>query len=498
MTIVKEISFGFLIALVIFLAFHGINLTPFIFLGIMVYFMIQIIDRKDVGNKVEAVGAASTHQGSITFADIGGQDSAINELKEALDFINHEEKILRLGIRPLKGILLSGPPGTGKTLMAKAAANYTNSIFLSVSGSEFIEMYAGVGAQRVRKLFQNAEKKAKKENKDSAIIFIDEIDVLGGKRGRTSSHLEYDQTLNQLLVEMDGLKTEAEVRILLIAATNRIDILDPALLRPGRFDRIVKVDLPAREGRLEILRIHTLNKPLAPSVNLDAIAGQTFGFSGAQLESVTNEAAILAFRENLEYLEQRHFVEAIDKVIMGEKLDRKPEPEELKRIAYHEGGHALLAEILNPGSVSQVTITSRGQALGYVRHFPDGDRYLMTQEYIEDQIAICIAGAVSEEIFLKNRSTGAKNDFEKAISLAEEMINAGMTPLGVVKTQNLPQNLKHETTSRILKNQEERVRDILKQHRENLIKIVEILLDKERIDGEQLREIIKCPDLLAG
>ncbi|MBC7326449.1 MAG: AAA family ATPase, partial [Moorella sp. (in: Bacteria)] len=221
-------------------------------------------------------------------------------------------------------------------------------------------------------------------------------EILGSRRGQTTSHLEYDQTLNQLLVEMDGLKVDDRVRILVMAATNRVDMLDPALLRPGRFDRQVRVELPDKEGRLEILKLHTRNKPLAADVNLEAVAKETFGFSGAHLESLTNEAAILAMREGCQEIHQRHLHEAVDKVMMGERLDRRPSAHELRRVAIHETGHALMSELVKPGSVSALTVTPRGQALGYMRQSPEDDTYMYTKEYLEDQIAVMLAGAVAE------------------------------------------------------------------------------------------------------
>lgn len=325
-----------------------------------------------------------------------------------------------MGIRPIKGILLTGPPGTGKTLLAKAAAKYTNSSFIATSGSEFIEMYAGVGAQRVRNLFETARNLARKENKNSAIIFIDEIDILGAKRGTNESHHEYDQTLNQLLVEMDGIKSDGEINILVIAATNRPDLLDPALLRPGRFDRQVVVDLPDKSGRLQILKIHTKNKPLGEDVNLEAIAENTFGFSGAHLESLCNEAAILAMRDNSDVILQKHFVEAVDKVILGEKSDKKPAEEEIFRVSVHEAGHAIISEIVNPGSVATVTIVPRGKALGFVRQFDKEDTLIYTKEQLEKDIMVALGGTVAELLVLGNRSTGSVNDFEQAVHIAKK------------------------------------------------------------------------------
>lgn len=493
---VKEIGIGLGLAVLIFLAVQGFNIFPFIIFIGMAYVLLTTLEAKNGGGFTSSkVGKMSSSKSSmsipkVTFKDIGGQEMAKKELMEALDFIKDAQRIKDLGIRPLKGILLTGPPGTGKTLLAKAAANLTGSVFLSASGSEFIEMYAGVGAKRVRQLFSNAREKARKSNVNNAVIFIDEIEVLGGKRGSHSSHMEYDQTLNQLLVEMDGLSVDDEVKVLLIGATNRVDILDPAIVRPGRFDRIVKVDLPDKEGRLHILKIHTANKPITDDVNLEQIAKETYSFSGAHIESLTNEAAILALRESQSKIAYRHFKEAIDKVMMGEKLDRKPADEELRRVAIHETGHALIGEIVNPGSVSTITIAPRGQALGYVRHNPQDDVYLHTQEYLENQIAICIAGAAAEELILGNRSTGARNDFEKATDIARLIIFSGMTKLGVVNEKDLPANLKHEEMTQILRKQEERVKQMLSEHTEMIEQITEKLLNEETFTGEELRAML--------
>ncbi|MDD3654184.1 MAG: AAA family ATPase [Desulfotomaculaceae bacterium] len=487
----KEISIGLGIAAVISMFIMGYDITPLLFFlvaGAGLYYVARM--RGMVGAKnFDSPGGAGRFE--ITFSDIGGQFSAINELREALDFIKNHQSIQSLGIRPLKGILLTGPPGTGKTLMAKAAANYTDAAFIAASGSEFIEMYAGVGAQRVRKLFQTAREYAPKQKKNYALIFIDEIEILGGKRGQTTSHMEYDQTLNQLLVEIDGLKVDDNIRVLLVAATNRADMLDPALTRPGRFDRIVKVDLPDREGRMEILKIHTKNKPLARDVNLEVIARETFGFSGAHLESLANEAAILAMREKAQEISQKHFNESIDKVMMGGKLDRSPSAEEMKRIAIHEIGHALISELVRAGSVSTLTITPRGEALGYMRQTPEDDTYLYTKDYLENQIAVMLAGAAAEETILGNYSTGASNDFAQAMRTAEEMLRAGMSDLGVVCLDSLPGDLKHQTLTGIVRVQEERVKSHIAGSKQIFDTVMQILLEKEKITGEQLRLILK-------
>jgi len=480
-----EIAVGIGIGFSIYLLIHGINiLSVLIMLGLS-YMMLQVLNRGNILNKPNRVMPG--HH-SITFDEIGGQEVAKNELLEALNFIKNFEKAKEMGIRPLKGILLTGAPGTGKTLMAKAATSYIDSVFISASGSEFIEMYAGVGAQRVRQLFQDAKNLAKKENKKHGVIFIDEIEVLAGTRGRNTGHLEYDQTLNQLLVEMDGMASSDDCDILVIAATNRPDILDPAITRPGRFDRIVKVDLPDKDGRLEILKLHTKGKPLSGDVNLEQIAKETFGFSGAHLESLCNEAAILALRKGLAEVSQTQFTEAIDKVILGEKLSRKPTDEERKRIAIHESGHALISEIFNPNSVSTVTITSRGQALGYMRQNPEDDFYLYTKEYLKTQIAVALAGAVAEEMLLGESSTGCSNDFEQASELAKQMVYSGMSELGIVDKSSLPNRILHEATSGILTEQKKVVEELVTERKPLLNIIVDYLMENEKIDGDLFRK----------
>lgn len=486
----KEISLGLALAGVISLAIMGYDITPFLFLAAAGGGLYYIARARGLVSARNFENTGSPSRQEISFSDIGGQASAIQELREALDFIKNHQNIKRLGIRPIKGILLTGPPGTGKTLMAKAAAGYTDAAFVAASGSEFIEMYAGVGAQRVRKLFKTARETAQRQSKSNALIFIDEIEILGGKRGQTTSHLEYDQTLNQLLVEMDGLKVDDNVRVLLVAATNRADMLDPALLRPGRFDRMVKVDLPDKEGRMEILKLHTRNKPLAEDVKLELIAKETFGFSGAHLESLANESAILAMREECKEISQHHFNESIDKVMMGGKLDKRPSESEMKRVAVHEVGHALMSEQVRPGSVSTLTITPRGDALGYMRQTPEDDTYLYTQDYLENQIAVMLAGAVAEEIILGNRSTGSSSDFEQAMQIAQTMLRSGMSELGVVCPDTLPQDLKHQTLSAIVRKQEERVRELINESRFMFEKVVEFLLEKEKISGDQFRSIL--------
>ncbi|MHB0886902.1 MAG: AAA family ATPase [Bacillota bacterium] len=485
----RESIIGAAAAALIFLIFLGYNILPVLFLGALVFVLTQSGGLRGFQRRFVAVGAPVA-SAAVTFSDIGGQPTAKKELLEALDFIVHRETISKMGIRPLKGILLTGPPGTGKTLLAKAAANYTDSVFLSTSGSEFIEVYAGVGAQRIRQLFTQARESAAKEGKGTAIIFIDEIEVLGGKRGQHTGHLEYDQTLNQLLVEMDGLTADDSTKLLLIGATNRFDLLDPALLRPGRFDRIVNVDLPDRDGRLQILRLHSRNKPMEDSVDLEKLAQETFGFSGAHLESLTNEGAILALRENAEKILQRHLEEAIDKVIMGEKLERRPTDEERRRVACHETGHALVAEDVRPGSVSTISVTSRGGSLGHVRHTPEDDFYLSTRAYLEGQIRIALAGAGAEELIFGSRSTGSVNDFEQAVDNARRIIRAGLSDLGIVAADTLPERTEHREVSAIIRRQEDAVREFLRTHRGILEEASATVLERETLDGDQLRRLL--------
>ena len=485
----KEISIGALAGLLGYLYYLKYNITPLIIIGGLGC-AVFIISKKKGLLKLDSYSQVILNR-EINFEDIGGQETAKQELKEALEFLLKSTSITEMGIRPLKGILLTGPPGTGKTLLARAAAGYSDAVFLATSGSEFIEMYAGVGAQRVRSLFKSAREIAMKQKKNRTIIFIDEIEVLGGKRGSHNSHLEYDQTLNQLLVEMDGLTTDKNVQILLIGATNRADLLDSALLRPGRFDRLVKVDLPDKESRLAILKLHCRNKPLASDVNIDEIAAGTYGFSGAHLESLTNEAAILALRDNSTLVSQGHLLEAVDKVILGEKLSSRANKETLYRVAVHEAGHALVSEFLNPGSVDQVTVTSRGNALGYVRHTQKDEQQLYTKTALEKQIMVLLAGAVSEDIFFGERSTGAANDFQQALIMTERIVMSGLSRLGVVSAEVLPKPELFMVYQEILQAMEIRTHEILSLRKQVLDRIVTSLHDNEKINGIELRRLIE-------
>ncbi|MGI6128713.1 MAG: AAA family ATPase [bacterium] len=482
----KEMTLGIAIGCLVFLLLRGWDLLPLFLIGVLLYIFYERGGLKTISRRL-GEGGSGTILPRITFEQIGGQETAKKELQEALEFIKAEKKATALGIRPLKGILLSGPPGTGKTLLAKAAASYTDAAFLTAAGSEFIEMYAGVGAQRVRSLFKQARELIDREHKKTAIIFIDEIDVLGTKRGQYQGHLEYDQTLNQLLTEMDGIKNSEDNRILVIAATNRQDMLDPALLRPGRFDRVVRVDLPDQEGRLQILKLHTRNKPLSQDVSLIEIAKATFGFSGAHLESLANEAAILALRENNSVICQQHLIESIDKVSLGAKLDRRPEKEQLRRIAVHEVGHAIVSEAVKPGSVATLTIISRGQALGYTRQIPEDDYYLYTETYLRNQLKMLLAGLAAEELVLGVVSTGAQGDLEQAVGIARKMVQVGMSSLGLVSVNDLAPAQLQNAISKILNDEKEQATRILLEQQSAVLKVTEKLLEKERLDGGDLR-----------
>ncbi len=485
--VIKEITIGTLFATLVILAIKGINVLPVaLFAGIGLFFMFrtQIIDF------VENMAEPKTKDNLITidFDKIGGQEGPKKELLEALDFVVNKDLVSKLGIRPLKGIILAGPPGTGKTLLAKAAAKFTDSAFMATSGSEFVEMYAGVGAKRVRKLFSDAIKMAKKEKKQSAVIFIDEIDVLGVKRGSNSSHMEYDQTLNQLLVEMDGLRSK-EIQILVMAATNRIDMLDEALIRPGRFDRVVNIPLPAKEGRLEILKIHCKNKPLSEDIDLEDVAKQTYGFSGAHLENVTNEAAIIALRNERIDIIQRDFQDAIEKVIMGEKIDRCPSKEELFRVAIHEVGHGFISEFYRPNSVASITVAPRGQALGYMRQI-NSENLLETKKSIENMIAVTVAGAMAEKIFFQEFSTGATNDFSQAISLAKKLIDSGLSSLGTTNCDILPKETLYKEINGVIEEVKKTTEAVLRQYSDLIKETSDYLLDNETISGEDFRNKI--------
>ncbi len=443
----------------------------------------------------------------VKFEDVGGVEEVETELREIIEFLKNPERFTRMGAKLPKGVLLVGPPGTGKTLLAKATAGEAGVPFFAISGSDFVEMFVGVGAARVRDLFEQAKRRA------PCIVFIDEIDAIGQSRatvGVLGTNDEREQTLNQLLTEMDGF--EPNQGVVIMAATNRPEVLDKALLRPGRFDRQIQVGLPDQEGRRQILAIHTRNVPLAPDVDLDRIAQITAGFSGADLANIVNEAALMAVRANRERVTMEDFDLAIERVVAGLQRKMTLKPEVKRRVAYHEGGHALVAQ-LQPDTdpVHKVSIipTAKG-ALGYTLQMPDEDTYLLTREELMQRLAVMLGGRAAEKVVFGDTSTGAANDLERATELARRMVTEyGMTEsLGPVRykapgtmgflgpVETLRQDISPETTKlideetrRIVEEAEGRALGLLRRHVNALHDIAAVLLEKEVIGGEEIAAI---------
>jgi len=463
------------------------------------------------GNKALSFGKSraklfSPLQKKITFKDVAGVDEAKVELQEIIEFLREPRKFQRLGGRIPKGVLLVGAPGTGKTLLARAVAGEANVPFFSISGSDFVEMFVGVGASRVRDLFDQAKKHA------PCLIFIDEIDAVGRQRGAGlgGGHDEREQTLNQLLVEMDGF--DSNEGIIVIAATNRPDILDMALLRPGRFDRRIVVPMPDVKGREEILRVHTRRVPLAADVDLKVIARSTPGFSGADLANLINEAALLAARKGQESVTMRDLEEAKDKVLMG--VERKSmiiSDEDKKNTAFHEAGHALVAALIPEADpIHKVTIIPRGLALGLTQQLPLSDRYTYTKDYLEAQLAVLLAGRVTEEMILGKITTGAANDLEKATDIARKMVcQWGMSELGPLsfgerddliflgRELATHKNFSEHTAEmidvevkKIITRCYNRAKELIEKNQDKLVKIAEALLEKEILSSEEINELI--------
>jgi cell division protease FtsH len=444
----------------------------------------------------------------VTFKDVAGIDEVIEEVKEIVDYLKNPGRFARLGARVPKGILLVGAPGTGKTLLARAIAGEANVPFFSISGSDFVEMFVGVGAARVRDMFQKAKQNA------PCIIFIDEIDAVGRKRGAGigGGHDEREQTLNQLLAEMDGF--EGNTGVIVLAATNRPDVLDPALLRPGRFDRKIVVPLPDVRGRKAILEVHTRDKKLAPDVNLKVLAKRTPGFAGADLANLCNEAALLAARQNKDYIEMSDFEEALDRVLMGLKRQGMYISEEEKRtIAYHESGHALLSKLLTHADpVHKVTIIPRGKgALGATVPLPTEDRYILTRSQLLDRITLLFGGRAAEELEFGEISTGAYDDLKQATELAKKMVvEYGMSeevgPLSlaeermnvflgeeIVKSEEHSEELNaviDREIRRIVEECHRRAGELLRKHKVALDKLAAELLARETLDGSEIDEIL--------
>ena len=487
-----------------------LNLAPLVLLGALWFFMIR--QMQTGGNKALSFGKSrarllSMQQKKITFKDVAGVDEAKEELREIIEFLREAQKFQKLGGRIPKGVLLVGPPGTGKTLLARAVAGEANVPFFSISGSDFVEMFVGVGASRVRDLFEQGKKNA------PCIIFIDEIDAVGRHRGAGlgGGHDEREQTLNQLLVEMDGF--ESNEGVILMAATNRPDVLDPALLRPGRFDRRVVVPRPDVKGREEILRVHTRKVPLSEDVELSVIARGTPGFSGADLANLVNESALWAARQNRKFVAMSDFEMSKDKVLMG--VERKSmilSDEEKRNTAYHEAGHALVAA-LTPGAdpLHKVTIIPRGMALGVTMQLPIDDKHTYTKEFLESQLSVLMGGRAAEEIFLHHITTGAGNDIERASEIARQMVcEWGMSPLGpltfgkkeeaIFLGREIAQHRDYSEDTAIkidaevrsiVTNGYSRARNILETQRDTLERIAAALLEREVLDATELKLLLE-------
>jgi len=485
-------------------------LPVIIFIGFWLFLMNQV---QGGGSKVMSFGKSrakrmSVDSPKITFRDVAGVDEAVEELHEIKEFLENPKKFQALGARIPKGVLLYGPPGTGKTLLARAVAGEAGVPFFSISGSDFVEMFVGVGASRVRDLFEQAKQNS------PCIIFMDEIDAVGRHRGAGlgGGHDEREQTLNQLLVEMDGF--EMKDNIILIAATNRPDILDPALLRPGRFDRQIVVDRPDRLGRRKILEVHTRGKPLAREINVDALAGQTPGFTGADLSNLVNEAALLAARHGKREITQVELEEGIMRVIAGpEKKTRVMSNKERKITAYHEMGHAIVGHFLpNSDPIHKISVISRGQALGYTISLPGEDKFLTTRAELQDTLAMTLGGRAAEEICFDEITTGASNDLEKVTATAKQMVmRFGMSEkLGprVFGHDHGQPFLGREFSSepdysdeiareiddeirRVIETAHVQAKEILVEKRDSLQKLSEILLKRETIEKEQFEALLE-------
>ncbi len=479
---------------------------------IVVFWLFLMNQMQGGGNKVMSFGKSrakrmSVDQPKVTFTDVAGVDEAVEELQEIKEFLENPRKFQNLGAKIPKGVLLYGPPGTGKTLLARAVAGEAGVPFFSISGSDFVEMFVGVGASRVRDLFEQAKQNA------PCIIFIDEIDAVGRHRGAGlgGGHDEREQTLNQLLVEMDGF--EMKDNVIMIAATNRPDILDPALLRPGRFDRQIVVDRPDRKGREAILKVHSRGKPLGHDIKLGPLAGQTPGFTGADLANLVNEAALLAARHGKKEIGMEELEEGIMRVVAGpEKKSRILSSKEKLITAYHEVGHAMVGHFLpNADPIHKVSVISRGQALGYTISLPQEDRFLVSKSELLDRLASMLGGRAAEEIQFDEVTSGAANDLQQATAIAKQMImrygmseklgprtfghNHAQPFLGREFTQEpdyseeIAQEIDEEIRA-IIENSHQRAKDILTDHREQLDKITNILVERETLEKEEFESLL--------
>jgi cell division protease FtsH len=458
---------------------------PLVFFGLICYLLWRTVQMMP---RVKPAQLRPDSASSVKWSDVAGAEEAKAELLEVVDFLRHPKRFERLGARVPKGILLYGPPGTGKTLLAKAVANESGAAFYSQSASAFVEMFAGLGASRIRRLFKEARKHA------PAIVFIDELDAVGAARTGHGFNREQDQTLNQLLVELDGFNKADQVVVM--GASNRLQDLDPALLRPGRFDRQMLVAPPDLAGREEILQVHTRGKPLAADIDLPLIARQTAGLTGADLANICNEAAIFAGRQKLERIRQIDFENAMERVVAGLQQRRVVTEKEKRILAYHEAGHALMSHLMGDAlPVQKVTIVSRGQALGYTLNLPAEDRYLHTKEELVDMMTIYLAGRAAEQVVFGRVTNGAANDLEKATELAREMVfEFGMSEVVTSRTMRADNYALSEETKRLRDQEQARLTDeayneairLLNKHRGALDRLAGALLEKETLVRDEI------------
>ena len=461
---------------------------PLVFFGLLIYLLWRTVALMP---RVKTRQIEPDSSSSVRWEDVAGLEEAKEEMREIVDFLRDPGRFGKLGARVPKGMLLYGPPGTGKTLLARAVARESGARFYPQSASAFVEMFAGLGAARIRKLFDQARKHA------PAIIFIDELDAIGMARSGHGFNREHDQTLNQLLVELDGFGTHDQVVVM--GASNRLQDLDPALLRPGRFDRQVLVSPPDLKGREEILGVHTRGKPLAPDVELASVARQTAGLTGADLANICNEAAIFAGREGCQLVHARHFDSAMERVVAGMQQRKVVSEKERRILAFHEGGHALMSHLMGDAfPVQKATIVSRGQALGYTLHLPEEDRYLHTKEEFVDYMKIVLAGRAAEQIVFGRVTNGASNDLQKVTDLARSMVfEFGMSEVATSRTMRADNYALSEETKRLRDHEQARLTDhayaealrLLQKHRPALDRVAAALMEHETLVREQLQEL---------